>query len=88
MQSTSVFETQYRSAAALLSVAVVVQAVARGARATAGWLHAWLDQRRAVAAAYHDLATMSERDLFDIGFTRADMDRLAWDISDRNPNTI
>ena len=82
------YETQYRSAAALLTVAAVMHAGARHVRAAAKWLDAWLEKRRVAAAALHDLGTMSERELFDIGLTRVDVHRVAWGASDRNHDLI
>ena len=77
------YETRYRSAAALFLIAAVMQAAARQVCATAKWLNARLERRRVAAAAFHDFATMSERDLRDIGLSRADMHRVAWGASDR-----
>lgn len=84
MQSMSVYETQYRSAAALFLVATVMQAGARRVRAAARRLHAWLERRRVALSAFHDFATMDERELLDIGLTRVDLHRVAWGASDRN----
>jgi uncharacterized protein YjiS (DUF1127 family) len=82
-QLVFVYETQYRSAAALFRVAAVVQAGARSLCAAAKWLDAWLEKRRVAAAALRDLGTMSERELLDIGLTRVDVHRVAWGASDR-----
>jgi uncharacterized protein YjiS (DUF1127 family) len=82
------YETPYRSAAALFRVAAIMQAGARRLRAVAKWLNAWLEKRRVAAAALHDFAKMSERDLLDIGLTRVDVHRVAWGASDRNHNPI
>jgi uncharacterized protein YjiS (DUF1127 family) len=76
-------KTQYRSAAALLWIGAVMQAGARRVCAAAKWLDAWLERRRLAAAALHDLGTMSERELLDIGLTRVDVHRVAWGASDR-----
>ena len=76
------YDTQYRSAAALLWVAAVMLAGARSVRAAAKRLDAWLEKRRAAAAAFHDFGTMSERELLDIGLTRVDLHRVAWGASD------
>lgn len=83
MQSMSFDETQYRSAAALLLAAAVMQAGARRLGAAAKWLDTWLETRRVAAAAFHDFETMGERELLDIGLTRADLHRVAWGVSDR-----
>ena len=72
------------SAAALFRVATVMQAAARYVRAAAKWLHGCLEKRRVAAAAFDDFATMSERELLDIGLTRVDVHRVAWGASDRN----
>jgi uncharacterized protein YjiS (DUF1127 family) len=82
------YKTQYRSAAALLRVAAVMQAGARGLRTAAKCLDAWHEKRRVAKAALHDLGTMSERELLDIGLTRVDVHRVAWGASDRNHNPI
>ena len=86
MQSTSIYDTQYRSAAALFLAATFMQAAARHVRAAAKRLHAWLEKRRAAAAAFHDFGTMGERELHDIGLSRADLHRVAWGASDRIHN--
>ena len=72
------YETQYRSAAALFRVAALMQAGARSVRAAAKRLDAWLERRRVAAAALRDFAKMNERDLRDVGLTRADLRRVAW----------
>ena len=77
------YETRYRSAATLFLIAAVLQATARHVCAAARWLNAQLEQRRVAASAFHDFATMGERDLRDIGLSRADMHRVAWGASDR-----
>jgi uncharacterized protein YjiS (DUF1127 family) len=81
-------KTPYRSAAALLWLAAGMEAAARGACVAAKWLDAWLERRRVASAALHDLGTMSERELLDIGLTRVDVHRVAWGASDRNHNPI
>jgi uncharacterized protein YjiS (DUF1127 family) len=81
-------ETQHRSAAALFRTAAVIQAGAGRVRAAARWLDAWLEKRRVAAAALHDLGSMSERELLDIGLTRVDVHRVAWGASDRIQNRV
>ena len=76
------YDTQYRSAAALLWVAAAMLAGARSVRAAAKRLDAWLEKRRVATAAFHDFGTMSERELLDIGLTRVDLHRVAWGASD------
>ena len=78
MQSMSLQQTQYRSAAALLLVAAFMHAGARRLHAAAKWLEVWLERRRLAAAAFHDFEAMGERELHDIGLTRADLHRVAW----------
>ena len=78
------YETRYRSAAVLFWVAAVMQAGAGRVCAAARRLDAWLERRRVAAAAQRDFATMSERELLDIGLTRADVHRVAWGASDRH----
>lgn len=77
MYETQLYETQFRSTAVLLWVSAVMQAGARCVCATARRLDAWLEKRRAARADMRDFATMSERDLRDIGLTRIDMHRAA-----------
>ena len=76
------YDTQYRSAAALLWVAAIMLAAARSVRVAAKWLDGWLEKRRVAAAAFHEFGTMSERELLDIGLTRVDVQRVAWGASD------
>lgn len=83
MQSISMHQTQYRSAAALLWVGRLMQAGARRMSVVAKWLDEWLERRRLAANALVDFSTMSERDLLDIGLTRTDVQRVAWGASDR-----
>jgi uncharacterized protein YjiS (DUF1127 family) len=85
---TFTYDTQYRSTAVLLWVATIMLAGARGVRAAAKRLDAWLERRRVAEAAFHDFGTMSDRELLDIGLTRVDLNRVAWGASDgkREPN--
>jgi uncharacterized protein YjiS (DUF1127 family) len=80
-----IHETQYRSAAALFVVAAALHTAARRVRGAAGWLHAWLEKRRVAEAAFAHFEAMSERELLDIGLSRADLHRVAWGASDRSP---
>jgi uncharacterized protein YjiS (DUF1127 family) len=80
--TTFTYDTQYRSAAALLWIAAVMLAGARSVRAAAKRLDAWLEKRRVAAAAFHDFGRMSDRELHDIGLTRADVHRVAWGASE------
>ncbi len=83
MQSMFMYDTPYRSAAALLWVAGVMRVGARRVRAVAKRLDAWLERRQLAEKALVDFATMSERDLLDIGLSSADVHRVAWGASDR-----
>jgi uncharacterized protein YjiS (DUF1127 family) len=77
-------ERPYHSAAALLKVDAILRAANGFVRAMADEVSAWLEKRRLAAAAFHDFESMSERDLRDIGLSRADVNRVAWGASDRN----
>lgn len=78
------YQTEYFTAQFLFRAAAVMQAGARYLRSAAKRLDAWLERRRVAAAAFHDFRTMSERDLRDIGLTRADLHRVAWGASNRD----
>ena len=78
-----VYATEYRSAAALFRLAAAMHAGARGVFAAAEWLEAWFEKRRIAAAAFNDFSLMNERELLDIGLSRADRHRVAWGESDR-----
>jgi len=86
MYDTQYHSTQYhsRSAAVLFVVAIAMLAASRSVRAAANWLDAWIERRRVAAAALHDFGGMNERDLRDIGLSRADVHRVAWGASDRS----
>jgi uncharacterized protein YjiS (DUF1127 family) len=88
VQSMSMYQAQYRSAAALLWIAGQMQVTARGVRSVAKALDAWLERRRVAAAALIDFSTMSDRDLHDIGLSRVDVHRVAWGASDRDQDGI
>jgi uncharacterized protein YjiS (DUF1127 family) len=78
-----IYETPYRSAATLFRVAAAMQTLAERISAAAEALDAWLERRRVALAALHDLGTMSERELLDIGLTRVDVHRVAWGAPER-----
>jgi uncharacterized protein YjiS (DUF1127 family) len=82
------YETRYFSAAALFGIAALMQAAARRVRAAAKWMDGWLERRQLAAAAFNDFERMSERELLDIGLSRAEVNRAAWGASDRNHNSI
>ena len=82
------YETRYYSAAALFRIATIMRAAAARVRAAAKGLDAWLEKRRLAAPAFREFATMSERQLRDIGLSRADVRRMAWGPSDRDPSPI
>lgn len=78
----STFETQLRPEIAMLRIAAFLRAADGYMRDAAKGLLAWLEKRRVAAAAFHDFETMSDRDLRDIGLSRADVNRVAWGASD------
>ena len=82
------YETQYFLAATLFGIAATMQAAAKRVRAAAKWMDGWLERRRVAATAFHDLGMMSERELIDIGLSRADVNRVAWGASDRTHNVV
>lgn len=82
------YETRYYSAAALFRIATIMRAAAARVRAAAKWLDAWLERRRLAAPAFREFATMSERQLRDIGLSRADVHRVTWGSSDRDPSLV
>ena len=71
----------------LFQLAAVLHLAARRVRAMAMRLNAWLETRRAAAAALLALNAMSERELRDIGLTRFDVRRVAWGGSVRDGDT-
>jgi len=77
-------DTTFFSAAALFRVASALHSVADGLRSTALRWHARLEQRRVAAAALDEFASMGERELRDIGVSRADVQRVAWGASNRD----
>lgn len=78
-------KTKYVAVNALFCLAAALRAGARQLRAAATRLEASLARRRAAAAALHDFATMSDRELLDIGLTHVDVNRVAWGASDPRP---
>lgn len=82
------YQNQYYSAVALFRIAEVMHAAAGQMRSAAHSLHAWLERRRREAIALDEFAAMSERDLRDIGLSRADVLRVAWGVPDRNCDLI
>ena len=79
----STFETQYRPAMASLRLFAFLRAVDAWLGAAGNGVSAWLEKRRVAAAAFDDFELMCERDLRDIGLSRADVNRVAWGASDR-----
>ncbi len=80
----STFETQFRPATAMFQIVAFLRAGDACLRAAANGVLAWPEKRRVAAAAFHDFETMSDRDLRDIGISRADLNRVAWGASDRH----
>jgi uncharacterized protein YjiS (DUF1127 family) len=78
----STYKTPYYSAAAAFRIADIMHAASRRVRAAGRSLHAWSERRRVAATAFDEFARMSERDLRDIGLSRADVHRVAWGASD------
>ena len=68
---------RHREAATLHRLAAVLLALARRMGAAAKRLDGWLEARRIAAAARAELGAMSERELHDIGLTRADIHSVA-----------
>jgi len=69
-------------------MATIMRAAAARVRAAAKGLDAWLERRRLAAPAYREFATMSERQLRDIGLSRADVHLMTWGSSDRDSNPV
>ena len=84
----STFETQYRPAMAMLRIVAFLRAMDACLGAAANAALAWLEKRRVAAAAFHDFETMSDRELRDIGISRADVNRVAWGASDRHSEPV
>jgi len=83
----TIYVTRYFLAAAPFGI-VAMLAVARHLRAVAKRMDEWLERRRSAAAAFDDLGRMSERELLDIGLSRAEVNRAAWGVPDRKHNRI
>ena len=77
--------TRYVAANALFRLAAAMHTGGRRLRIAAKRLDALLEKRRVAAAALRDFATMSERELLDIGLTHVDVNRVAWGASDPRP---
>ena len=71
------YAARHREAAALYQFAVFLRAGARALTAAARQLDAWLETRRLAAAARADLSEMTDRELLDIGLSRADIKGVA-----------
>ena len=84
----STYDTPYRPAMATLRIAAFLRTANACLRAAASGWSAWLEKRRVAAAAFDDFETMSDRDLRDIGLSRADVNRVAWGASDRHREPI
>jgi uncharacterized protein YjiS (DUF1127 family) len=76
-------ETRTLAATALFWGPTLIETAARRARAAAKGVIGWLQRRRAASIALAEFKLMSERELRDIGLSRADVHRMAWGGSDR-----
>ena len=72
------YQNQYYSTAMMFRIADLMHAAAGQVRSAAKSLHGWLEQRRRAAIAFDEFESMSDRDLRDIGLSRADVLRVAW----------
>ena len=79
-------EARYFSAAPPFGIAAGRRAAAGRFRAAAKWIYGWLERRRVALAAFDDFGRMSDRELLDIGLSRADVNCAAWGPSARNHN--
>ena len=79
----SAYQNQYCSTAMMFQFADVMNTAAVRMRSAAKALHAWLEKRRRAAIAFHEFERMSDRTLRDIGLSRADVLRVAWETTDR-----
>ena len=86
----SAYVARNRFATPLFQLAAVLHVSARAVRAMATRLNAWLERRRAAAAALQALGTMTDRELRDIGLTRFDVQNAAWGVStlDAHPRQV
>ena len=86
----SAYVARKRFATSLFQLAAVLHVAAGGVRAMATRLNAWLERRRAAAAALQALDTMTDRELRDIGLTRFDVQNAAWGVStlDAHPRHV
>ena len=82
------YQTPHYSAVALFRMAAAMHVAARYLRGAAKSLHTWLEKRRRAAIAFDEFETMSERDLLDIGLSRADVLRVAWGAAEPNRGTV
>ena len=83
----STYVARNRFATPLFQLAALLHVAARGVRAMATRLNAWLERRRAADTALLVLNTMSDRELRDIGLSRFDVQRVAWGGSLRDADT-
>jgi uncharacterized protein YjiS (DUF1127 family) len=74
----SAYVARHPLATPLFQLAAVLHLAAHRVRAMAMRLNAYLERRRAAAAALLVLQAMSERELRDIGLTCFDVQRAAW----------
>jgi uncharacterized protein YjiS (DUF1127 family) len=73
------YDTQYRAAAPLHRLPVVIQVWIRRVHAAVGRLDARIEKRRLARETPVDFRMMSGRELHDIGLTRADAPCVGWD---------
>ena len=83
----SAYVARNRFATPLFQLAAVLHVAARGVRALATRLNAWLERRRAAAASLAQLNAMTDRELRDIGLTRFDVQNTAWGVSTRDTHS-
>ena len=83
----SAYVARNRFATPLFQLAAVLHVAARGVRAMATRLNAWLERRRAADTALLVLNTMTDRELRDIGLTRFDVQNTAWGVSTRDAHS-
>ena len=83
----SAYVARNRFATPLFQLAALLHVAARGVRAMATRLNAWLERRRSADTALLVLNTMSDSELRDIGVSRFDVQRVAWGGSVRDTDT-